>query len=82
VKKGLYAADDEAVEKRADKVRSYLAEPSEGLVGSDKSDIVVVTHGVFMKFLTGDQDIDLPKAGFRTFVIEKNERNDCVLIPA
>jgi hypothetical protein len=35
-----------------------------------------------MKFLTGDQSIDLPKAGFRTFGIEKNEGNDRVLIPA
>lgn len=67
--------------KRADRVRTYLAGLIEGLAGSDKNDVILVTHGVFIKFLTGDPNIDLPKAGFSTFIIKKNERNDSVLIP-
>jgi broad specificity phosphatase PhoE len=82
VKKGFYAADDDAVVKRSDRVRSYLAELIEGLAGTDKSDIVLVTHGVFMKFLTGDPSIDLPKAGFSTVVVKKEEGSDWVLVPA
>jgi hypothetical protein len=47
VKKGLYAADDDAVEKRADRVWSHLAELIEGLAGREMSDLILVTHGVF-----------------------------------
>ncbi|KAK4214942.1 phosphoglycerate mutase family [Rhypophila decipiens] len=70
-KEGPYTADDEAVAARAKRVRSKLKELANDLSkdssGSGKKDIVVVTHGVFMKFLSEDQTIDLPKAGWRAF---------------
>ena len=62
-KSGRYAANDDAVRERAERVRKSLFEIANSLESEDRKDIVVVTHGVFMKFLTGDEDIDLPKAG-------------------
>jgi broad specificity phosphatase PhoE len=81
-KEGVYAADDEAVEARAGRVRRRLA----GLAGElkdeeKKKDIVVVTHGVFMKFLSGDASIDLPKAGWRSYTIGKTEAGEVTLLP-
>jgi hypothetical protein len=61
-------------------VRKGLFEKAESLEGEKRKDIVVVTHGVFMKFLTEDQDIDLPKAGWRIYTIEKQETGKYVLV--
>lgn len=33
---------------------------------------MVVTHGVFMKFLSGNADIDLQKAGWKSYMLEKH----------
>lgn len=80
-KSGRYAPDDDAVEKRAEQVRKVLFEKAESLENEKRKDIVVVTHGVFMKFLTGDQDIDLPKAGWRIYTVEKESTGKYVLVP-
>lgn len=77
---GRYAPDDDAVRERAEQVRKRLFEISESLENAKRKDIVVVTHGVFMKFLTEDQDIDLPKAGWRIYTIEKQETGKYVLV--
>jgi len=70
-KSDRYAPDDEAVRERAERVRQSLAEIAESLENEKRKDIVVVTHGVFMKFLTEDQDIDLPKARWKVYTIQK-----------
>ncbi|KAJ5487113.1 hypothetical protein N7530_001413 [Penicillium desertorum] len=72
VKEGVYAPEDEAVKERAKRVRSRVAELSEHLKDEERNHIVIVTHGVFMKFLSGDADIDLPKAGWRSYTLEKH----------
>jgi broad specificity phosphatase PhoE len=68
-KKGFYADDDEAVKERAKVARMKLKERAAefGKKGSERTDIVVVTHGVFMKFLTEDKEIDLAKAAWRSY---------------
>lgn len=38
---------------------------------SERGDIVVVTLGAFMKYLSGDPTIDLPKAGWKSYTIEE-----------
>jgi hypothetical protein len=43
--------------------------------------VVVVTHGVFMKYLCGDMTIDLPKAGWKTFAIADGVGGEAVLNP-
>jgi len=60
-KTGIHASDDAAVEERAKRVRSCLTEISRELENKEKRDIIVVTHGVFMRILSGDQTTDLPK---------------------
>jgi broad specificity phosphatase PhoE len=72
VKKGIYAPEDEAVKERAKRMRSRVAELSDQLKDEQRKHIVVVTHGVFMKFLSGDADIDLEKAGWKSYMLEKH----------
>jgi len=79
-KSGRYAPDDEAVQQRAERVRKHLAKIAESLETEQRKDIVVVTHGVFMKFLTEDQNIDLPKAGWKSYTIEKQGAEKYVLV--
>ncbi|KAJ5598529.1 hypothetical protein N7537_008613 [Penicillium hordei] len=75
VKEGIYAPEDEAVKERAKRVRSRVAELSDQLKDERRKHIVVVTHGVFMKFLSGDADIDLEKAGWKSYMLEKHSSN-------
>jgi broad specificity phosphatase PhoE len=81
VKEGPYAEDDETVAERAKVVRERLKELVEFLEkASPGRDLVLVLHGVFMKFLTGDKDIDLPKAGWKAYHI-KDGSDGPVLVP-
>ncbi|RBQ73554.1 hypothetical protein VDGD_01601 [Verticillium dahliae] len=88
VKEGFYAADDEAVAKRAQRFRDRLRDIAASLGrGGDRGggegrgvNIVVVTHGVFMKFLAEDQSIDLPKAGWKAFGLGNREDGGAVLV--
>lgn len=80
-KVGQYAADDDSVTRRAARTREKLKHLSEALRGNERRDIVVVTHGIFMKFLTGDGDIDLPKAGWRSYTISNDQEDRAILIP-
>ena len=72
VKEGIYAPEEEAVKERAKRVRSRVSELSDQLKDEERNHIVIITHGVFMKFLSGDSDIDLPKAGWRSYTLEKH----------
>lgn len=78
VKEGINSEIDEAVKERARRVRGRLAGLSSQLEG-ERKDILVVTHGVFMKFLTEDWQIDLPKAGWKEFAINKDSERGFVL---
>ncbi|KAM9873928.1 phosphoglycerate mutase family protein [Verticillium dahliae] len=88
VKEGLYAADDIAVAKRAQRFRNKLRDVITLLKTNREEDdegrkrnVVVVTHGVFMKFLAEDRAIDLPKAGWKAFRIGNMEDGGAVLVP-
>jgi broad specificity phosphatase PhoE len=85
-KEGIYAADDAAVAARAKRFRERLREKVENLQRSEdfvegRKNIVVVTHGVFMKFLSEDMTIDLPKAGWKAFTIANGANGEAVLDP-
>jgi broad specificity phosphatase PhoE len=82
IKEGAYSADDEAVEARAARARKRLAQLADEMKNGRKKDIVVVTHGVFMKFLSGDQSIDLPKAGWSSYTISQDDAGHTVLVSA
>lgn len=79
---GDHAADDEAVAARAERFRKKLLSLTRELAAnnSEKKDVLVVTHGVFMKFLAEDESIDLPKAGWKAYTVE--ETSDRVLLRA
>ncbi|KAE8397703.1 hypothetical protein BDV37DRAFT_276718 [Aspergillus pseudonomiae] len=64
VKEGFYSPADEAVKERAKRATSRSSAVSEGLKNQKRTHIVVVTYGVFMKFLSRDSEIDLLKAGW------------------
>ena len=75
LKEGAYSAVDEIVEARAARFRTRLVQLVKELRNERKKDIVVVTHGVFMKVLSGDPSIDLPKAGWRSYTIIQDDVN-------
>ncbi|KAK4223299.1 histidine phosphatase superfamily, clade-1 [Podospora fimiseda] len=79
-KAGLFAADDETVRKRAGEVRRKLLGCVKELEGKERKYIVVVTHGVFMKFLAEDEEIDLAKAGWRGYKAVEKEDGEVGLI--
>jgi broad specificity phosphatase PhoE len=85
IKEGAYIADDAAVEARAKVERETLRDLTEGLekgrAAQGKKDVVVVTHGVFMKFLVQDKTIDLPKAGWKAYTIGKRNDGEVTLLP-
>ncbi|KAL5593154.1 hypothetical protein FOBRF1_012256 [Fusarium oxysporum] len=85
-KEGAYTADDAAVEARAKVVRESLRDlteefEKEGIAAEGKKDVVVVTHGAFMKFLAEDETIDLPKAGWKAYAIGKRDDGEVTLLP-
>jgi broad specificity phosphatase PhoE len=76
----LYAEDDVSVTRRAEKMREKFKQMAATLHGKEKRNIVVVTHGVFMKYLAGEEDIDLPKAGWKSFVFS-DDGEDTTMTP-
>ncbi|KAF2818203.1 hypothetical protein CC86DRAFT_450628 [Ophiobolus disseminans] len=76
-----YAADDDSVTLRAGRMREKLKHLNVALHGNEKRDIVVVTHGMFMKFLSSEGDIDLPKAGWKSYTISNDGEDGAILLP-
>jgi broad specificity phosphatase PhoE len=75
-----YGPDDAAVRDRAGRVITILEDWTEKLSDDFRKNIIVVTHGVFMKFLTGDLNIDLPKAGWRRYGLQKQDQEGKSLV--
>ena len=85
-KEGIYATADPAITARAKRFRERLRDMVENLQRSEdfvdgQKDIVVVTHGAFMKHLCEDMTIDLPKAGWKAFRIANGVKGNAVLDP-
>jgi broad specificity phosphatase PhoE len=79
-KAGQYAEDDDSVTLRATKMRERFRQLTLALHGKERRDIVVITHGVFMKFLSGEENIDLPKAGWKSYTIKENKEDGLVIL--
>lgn len=79
-KDGIFSSKQETVGKRAQLFRTRLAKTTAALQGKDKRDVAIVTHGVFMKVLSGESSIDLPKAGYKSFNLQKDEQQRDVLV--
>lgn len=73
-KDGIFSSNRQTVEERAQLFRTGLAKTTAALQGRDKRDDAIVTHGVFMKVLSGESSIDLPKAGCKRFTLQEDEQ--------
>ena len=79
-KEGLYSPDNDSVKERAKCVASRVAEVVDNLKDMEKRQVGIVTHGVFMKYLVEDLEIDLPNAGWKSYTVGKNS-SGIILIP-
>lgn len=81
-KTGTYSEHDEAVKTRAMRLRETLEKLMASCEGSSRPSVAVVTHGVFMKALTNDSSIDLPRPGWAAYHIQKGDDGNVVLVAA
>lgn len=65
-KEGKYASDGESVEKRGERVQGLLFRAFRRLEGTCREDIVVVSHGGFLKYISGHRE-GIPNARWRSF---------------
>lgn len=73
-REGAYADTDAAISARGQRVRDFLAEALEGLEGKERTDIVLVTHGVVRGFVGGDaEDGPWDWAGCVSYVVVKDQ---------
>jgi broad specificity phosphatase PhoE len=81
VKVGLYSENENVVEERARKVSRGLFEAEKGLKDREKNGIIVVKHGMFMKYLSEDPANDLRKAGWKTYRTRADDEGNVRLVP-
>jgi broad specificity phosphatase PhoE len=82
LKTGINSAGDDAVRARASRLRQRLGRLLDSLLHTQRKDVVVVTHGVFMKVLTENEDIDLPRPGWAAYYVNKDVMGNSILVPA
>lgn len=68
-KEGLYASDLEALKQRGWRIQRRLEEKFKELANTARPDIVVVTHGGFIRFVTGDDTLEIGPAKAKSFVV-------------
>ncbi|KAK5053769.1 hypothetical protein LTR84_001730 [Exophiala bonariae] len=81
-KTGSYSDQDEAVKTRATRLRETLQKMVVSCGKSSRPNVALVTHGVFMKALTNDSSIDLPRPGWAAYRIQKGDDGNVVLAAA
>ncbi|KAL4734521.1 histidine phosphatase superfamily [Aspergillus similis] len=68
-KDGLYAPDMESLRKRGLKIQQFLEERFKELEHTGRSDIVVVLHGGFIRFLGLGDELTVDQAGWKSFIV-------------
>jgi hypothetical protein len=81
-KEGAYSTDGHVVNKRARNIRDHVRERAVVLKDSKRRDIVIIAHGVFVKYLVSDLEIDLLKTGWKSYIIEEGEEGGNFFVPA
>ncbi|KAL3476406.1 histidine phosphatase superfamily [Aspergillus californicus] len=81
-KEGLYAADREALKLRGVRVQRRLEERFKELKGSNRPDIVVVTHGGFWGRVTGVESTAAGPAKWKTFMVSFDQESRMVVGPS
>lgn len=67
---------------RAMRLRETLEKLVATCEKSSRPNVALVTHGVFMKALTNDSGIDLPRLGWAAYRIQKGDDGNVVLVTA
>ncbi|KAL2824281.1 hypothetical protein BDW59DRAFT_173005 [Aspergillus cavernicola] len=80
-KECLYATDARTLEQRGLRVHRLLQQRFKELEGSSRSNIVVVTHGGFMNFITREKEMGFRPAMPRTFMVSFEEVSRMKLEP-
>ncbi|CAG7991651.1 unnamed protein product [Penicillium olsonii] len=78
-KEGVYADDPECLKLRGARVQSRLEERFRELVGTSRPDIVVVTHGGFLRFVSGDDKIEVGQAKWKTLVVTFDQHSRIII---
>ncbi|KAJ5735224.1 Histidine phosphatase superfamily clade-1 [Penicillium malachiteum] len=78
-KTGRYAPQWEFLQQRGWDLQSRMKEQFREMEGSQRKDIVVVTHGGFMKFVTGDSRLGVGPAKWASFDVSFDEESRLVL---
>jgi broad specificity phosphatase PhoE len=81
-KTGFYSEEDDAVKTRAARLRQTLESLLRSRQNSSRPNVVVVTHGIFMKALTGDSSIDLPRPGWAAYHIQVDDADGNAILVA
>ncbi|KAJ5788284.1 hypothetical protein N7457_003274 [Penicillium paradoxum] len=68
-KEGLYASDIEALKLRGTRVQRHLQYNFEKLKDTERPDIVVVTHGGFLSFVSGQEETTVGQAEWKTLLV-------------
>lgn len=80
---GLYSAHDDAIKARVLRLCETLDSLLMWCENRSRRNVVVVTHGVFMRALTCNSNIDLPRPGYATYCIRKeNDDGRAILVSA
>lgn len=78
-KEGLYASDSETLKQRGWRIQRRLEEKFKELATTARPDIVVVTHGGFIRFVTGDETLVIGPAKARSFMITFDQDSRLVI---
>jgi len=81
-KTGFYSEQDEAVKARAVRLRQTLESLVTLCENPSRPNVVVVTHGFFMKALTDNGSIDLPRPGWAAYRIQMGNNDGSVILVA
>ncbi|OJJ82053.1 histidine phosphatase family protein [Aspergillus glaucus CBS 516.65] len=68
-KEGLYAPDREALIERGRRFQSLLEKEFAALADTGRPDIVVVSHGGFMKYIISHEKLAFDQAGWMSFFV-------------
>lgn len=78
-KEGLYADDSESLELRGARIQRRLEQKFNELAGTSRPDIVVVTHGGFLRFVSGDEKIAVGQARWKTLLVSFHQNSGIII---
>lgn len=81
-KEGPYATDADSLRQRGHMLHKTLEQHFTALAESDRPDIVVVSHGGFMRYIVLDNEVVIDSARWRSFNVSFDEDHNMHLVDA